>query len=130
MEHHKILLVEDNLLMRWWMMSSLEHEGFWVAAPSTVDEALRVARTLPFDVLITDWRLPEGYNGIQVLSEIRSHTPQIVSVLISAEADSELSERCVRAGFDKVIEKPFPVLEILQAVRHLSEKRREESVAV
>ncbi len=129
MPHPKILLVEDNLLMRWWMLSTLEHEGFWVVAPANVDEAFRVAVTMPFDILITDWRLPDGYDGIQVLSEVRNHSPEIVAVMISAEADSELTDRALQAGFDRVIAKPFPVMEILGAVQHLSRNREEVAIA-
>lgn len=123
MRQPKVLLVEDNLLLRWWMEGSLRREGFWVAAPEDVEEALRLARAYPFDVLITDWQLGNGREGFEVLAEMRRHHPPALAVLISAAADGWLTERARRAGFDHVIRKPFPLAEIVAAVHSQTEGR-------
>lgn len=115
-----VLLVEDNSLLRWWMTSSLQSEGFHVAAPPTVEEAIDLAGAATFDVLITDWRLAEGHDGLEVLNCARQKAPRTLAVLISAEAGAEFSERAREKGFDLVIEKPFPVAEIVGAVRGLA----------
>jgi DNA-binding response OmpR family regulator len=116
MRQPKVLLVEDNLLLRWWMESGLTREGFWVAAPEDIEEALRLARAYPFDVLITDWQLDNGREGFEVLAEMESHNAPSLAVLISAAADASLAERGRRAGFDLVIQKPLPLAEIVAAV--------------
>jgi two-component system response regulator HydG len=117
MRQPKVLLVEDNLLLRWWMESSLTREGFWVTAPDDANEALRLARAYPFDVLITDWQLDGGHEGFEVLAEMQAHSMPALAVLISAAADASLAERGRRAGFDLVIQKPLPLAEIVAAVR-------------
>lgn len=117
MDRPRILLIEDNRLVRWWMTKSLAREGFRVVAPPSVDEALRLGTAYPFDVLVTDWRLPDGHDGFQVLAIVRRAFPQIVSILISAEADSELRERALSAGFDRVIPKPLEVSEIVGTIQ-------------
>ncbi|MBZ5667680.1 MAG: response regulator [Acidobacteriia bacterium] len=117
MERSKILLIEDNRLVRWWMSKCLTREGFQVVAPPSVDEALRLAATNRFDVLVSDWRLPDGQDGFKVLTAVRQAFPRIISILISAEADAELTERALGAGFDRVIPKPMEVSQIVEAIK-------------
>ena len=125
----RVLVVEDNRLLRWWMASSLEHSGFLVAAPETVDEALAVSDSSAVDILVTDWNLGESRDGFDVLSHARKTSPQLFAILISAEADGELELRAHQAGFDVVIQKPFPVAEITGAVHEYAQQfaKRSES---
>jgi DNA-binding response OmpR family regulator len=127
MSEHKpemptVLLVEDNSLLRWWMTNSLSNEGFRVAAPESVEEAINLAGVAPFDVLITDWRLAEGHDGLEILNRARRKDPTTVAVLVSAEAQPDFSERARDLGFDLVIEKPFGVAEIVDAVHGLTDR--------
>jgi len=115
-----ILLVEDNRLLRWWMTSSLQREGWKVAAPQSSQEAVEMAGSRPFDVVITDWRLAEGHRGCEILARVRQKFPQTLAILISAEAGGEFSKQARACGFDLVIEKPFAVAEIVGAVHHLA----------
>jgi len=116
-----ILLVEDNRLLRWWMTSSLQYEGWKVTAPQSAQEAVEIAGSRPFDVVITDWRLAEGNLGCEILARVRQRFPRTLAILISAEADSEFANQARACGFDLVIEKPFPVAEIVGAVHHLTQ---------
>jgi DNA-binding response OmpR family regulator len=136
MEHMnppRVLLVEDNRLLRWWMTSSLQHAGFVVAAPDSLSEAMQLCQSGPIDMLVTDWHLGEEGDGFQVLDCTRRLSPEVFAVLISAEADADLAEHARCAGFDVVIEKPFPVAEIVGAVHaweeRLQARRRRVPVA-
>jgi DNA-binding response OmpR family regulator len=120
MDCPKVLLIEDNRLVRWWMSKSLTREGFMVVAPASVDEALRLGTTYPFDVLVSDWRLPDGHDGVKVLATVRRAFPQIASILISAEADAELTKTALGAGFDRVIPKPLEMSQIVEAIKSSS----------
>ncbi len=121
-----ILLVEDNQLLRWWMTSSLEREGFRVTAPQSVDEAMSLAASVPYDVLITDWRLAQGHDGLEILARVRERFPGTLAILISAEAGAQLSDSARANGFDLVIEKPFPLAEIVGAIQLVTQHRRQE----
>jgi DNA-binding response OmpR family regulator len=116
-EHLRILLIEDNRLLRWWMTRSLTREGFLVVAPPTVDEGLRLGTEYPFDVLVSDWQLGDGHDGFDVLTTVRQVYPQITSILISAETDPDLAERALCAGFNRVVKKPLEVSEIVGAIQ-------------
>lgn len=122
-----ILLAEDNQLLRWWITSSLHSEGLTVAAPTSVDETISLAASTSFDVLITDWRLAHDHNGLEVLARAREKSPGILAILISAEADAAVYDRARASGFDYVIEKPFPVAEIVGAVQRLTGNPRREA---
>lgn len=115
----RVLLVEDDRLIRWWMASCLEREGLMVVAPVTFEEAVRAGTMEPFDVLVSDWRLENGHNGIEVLAAVRSALPKITSILVSAEVDDTLTRRARDAGFDHVIPKPQRSAELLAALQRL-----------
>jgi two-component system, OmpR family, response regulator len=116
-EHLRILLVEDNRLLRWWMNLCLSREGFLVVAPPTVDEAICLGAAYPFDVLVSDWRLADGHDGLEILAAVKQASPHIASILISAEADHELTERALGAGFDRVMQKPLEASAIVSAIQ-------------
>lgn len=126
MHERSVLLVEDNRLLRWWMTMSLQREGFRVVAPETVDEAISIASVTTFDTLITDWRLAQGRDGLEILNRVRERFPGTLAILISAEADAELSARAQAGGFHRVIKKPFSAAEIVGAVKRLSESVHSE----
>jgi CheY-like chemotaxis protein len=138
MESPKVLLVEDNRLLRWWMTSSLEHAGFEVTAPETFSEALQICDTSALEMVVTDWHLRpassagegEQGDGFKVLAHARSTSPEVFAVLISAEADAELAAAARAAGFDVVIQKPFPVAEIVGAVHAYQQKSQGRGVEV
>lgn len=116
-EHLRILLVEDNRLLRWWMTWCLTREGFLVVAPPTVEEAVDLGANSAFDVLVSDWRLADGHDGLEVLATLKQSSPQIVSILISAEADEKLTERALDAGFDRVMQKPLDSSAFVSAIQ-------------
>jgi CheY-like chemotaxis protein len=125
MQAPTVLLVEDNQLLRWWLTRSLQREGYSVVAPKSVEEVVQMTGS-PFDVLITDWRLPDGHDGFQVLRRLRAKCSGILAILISAEADAELADRARASGFDVVIQKPFPLAEIMGAVHGLAASQHSE----
>jgi len=120
-----ILLVEDNQLLRWWMTNSLQSEGCAVSAPQSAEEGIELAGAKSFNVVITDWRLPEGHLGGEILARVREKFPETLAILISAESGGEFRHQARACGFDLVIEKPFPVAEIVGAVHQLAGRLRQ-----
>ena len=119
MNHIRILLVEDNALLRDWIRTSLEEDGFDVTAASSLAEADCAGAAWPFDVLVTDWKLADG-TGFDVLADVRPMWSGILPILISADADSTLVERARAAGFRAVLQKPFPPWKIVAAIHELA----------
>jgi len=121
----KVLLVEDNPLLRRWILSSLENAGLVVVAPETFREAARLAAASGgCTVLITDWQLEEGHTGFEILEFMNGHHPPVLSILMSADCDAELEARARRAGFNCVMQKPLRVAEIVGAVQQAASEAR------
>lgn len=116
MEKPKVLLVEDERILRWWMRSGLEQAGFSVFSAASAEEAQWLSACFSFDVLVTDWQLAGGRDGFAVLEDVKAKHPKILAVLVSAHAGSELAERAWRAGFDLVLQKPLRIAEIIGAI--------------
>ena len=123
MQKPKLLLVEDNRILRWWMRTGLEQAGFSVEAAPCAEEARWLCACFPFDVLVTDWQLSDGHSGFEVLAELRSKRPRCLAVLVSARADAELAARAWQAGFDLVLQKPLRIAEIVGAIYSLIGER-------
>src|SRR4051794_34398591 len=67
----KVLVVEDDKKVGAFLQRALSEEGFVVDRAKNSAEALAQARSLPYDLLILDWMLPDG-DGLSVCRELRA----------------------------------------------------------
>lgn len=81
----KVLVVEDNRLMRMVNERFLKKAGYEVVSASDGEEALKLARTTRFDIVLLDMLLPK-MEGLEVLRSLRqlSHTAQIPIVILTS----------------------------------------------
>lgn len=100
----------------------LEQHGHKVTAVSRGQEGVELFQTQPFDLVVTDYRMPE-ISGQQVIRKIRQHAPKMPIVLLSGYVEAQgLTEQST--GADVVISKgPGEVQELLRAVARLSKRR-------
>lgn len=97
-ESFRILIVDDDAIVREWVRSSLAESEFTVAGEAaTADDALRVSKMRRFDVILVDYRLP-GRSGLDLIRELRSAGDETPAVLITAAAELGLNERAREAG--------------------------------
>jgi DNA-binding response OmpR family regulator len=90
----KVLVVEDDNLFLWSLGQFLKREGYEVCPATTAELAFDIAKTQPFDVVISDFHLP-GLNGKEP-SESEGTYP-VMTVLISAYQGRKLegtTSRC------------------------------------
>jgi two-component system KDP operon response regulator KdpE len=119
-----ILVVEDELPMRRFLVTTLEAHGFRVAQATTVAEASGAARAAPALVLL-DLGLPDG-DGIDVVRSIRSWTTLPIIVLSARHQEGD-KVRCLDAGADDYLTKPFGVGELLARIRVALRRARDAS---
>ncbi len=80
----RALLVEDNDLLRKSMTQTLKHLGCHVTAIGGGTDARRlVAEGGPIDVILSDVRMPDVFDGIQLVQWIREQRPDIAVILMS-----------------------------------------------
>lgn len=114
----RVLLVEDEFLIRITLSEALVDEGFEVVEAASGDEALRLVREQPgFDLLLTDIRLP-GTDGHSVALAARERSPDLPVIFMSGQpperAGSDLPSR------ELYITKPYLISDICAAVRRLT----------
>lgn len=108
----KILIVEDNPLNKRILSFYLTKEGYSVITASTGEEAEAIFQREKFDLVIMDLMLP-GINGFEVTARIRNYEEnnnlekKTVIIALSANTLNNERERCIQAGMNEYISKPF-----------------------
>lgn len=112
----KILVVDDEQLVRWFLERALTLRGHSVISASSGAEAMHVLKYDSFDLLVTDLRMPEE-NGSTLISRVGEITeekrPRII--VCSAYITSEMAEDYKASGIG-VLRKPFKLEELEKAV--------------
>ena len=104
----KILLVEDNPMIRELVQDILEMEGYALSTVGSGSEALTLLKDESFDLILTDIHLPK-MDGVEFLERSRNLCGLIVAITSDSKASDGRSFQEV--GFDGFIQKPFKVAE-------------------
>lgn len=114
----RILIVEDEALIRLMIADALRDEGVTVIEASTADEALgHLGLDDPIDLVFTDHRMPGSMTGADLASRIREKWPNIGVVLTSGDFDG-------RAYPGKVLRKPYSVLDVAAELAKIARSKR------
>lgn len=114
----KILLLEDDSSLIDGLSYSLARNGFELQVARTVKEALALAKTGGYDLLLLDVALPDG-TGFEVCEIIRRQGDQVPIIFLTA-ADEEVNIiRGLDGGGDDYITKPFKLGELCSRIRAL-----------
>ena len=108
MAENRILLVDDEALVRDAIAASLRARGYHVSTAASAEEALAGNKTLP-DLLVADVTLP-GRSGAELAGELRHQNPNLPVILLSGFPDAARVERAV------FLQKPFLPSELLDVV--------------
>ena len=119
----RILVVDDEEVIRDVLESLLEREGWSVAVAENAAEAIELFETDPYDVVLLDLMLPDR-PGLEVLREIRRRDADAVVVIVTAYSSIEGAIQAMREGAFHYIPKPFQNQEVLLTVRKGAEARR------
>jgi len=104
----KILVVDDESLIRWSLVETLSESGCEVVAVIDAGSAIRAVTDAetPFDVALLDFRLPDSHD-LTLLSRLRRLTPATRIILMTAYGTRETSEEALDLGAYCVLHKPF-----------------------
>ena len=117
----RILVVDDEENMVHFLTKLLRAEGFEVEGVRTGEAALDRLRAGPFELVLTDLKLPDT-DGIEILKAARELHPEAVVILITAYGTIESAIEAMRAGAYDYVTKPFRASEILQVVEKALER--------
>jgi two-component system, NtrC family, response regulator AtoC len=102
----KILIVDDELLVRDFLAETLRRKNFEVATAENGQKAINLLKETAFDLIITDMKMP-GVTGIDVLKKAKELSPQTIVVIITAFGSIENAVEAMRLGAFNYLVKPF-----------------------
>ena len=83
----RVLIVDDERLIRWSMKECLETAGYEAEAAESGKAALEALNQSPFDIVLLDYKLPD-VNGLELLEKIKTSHVDIPVVMITAHFQS------------------------------------------
>lgn len=106
--HLRVLVVDDEPLIRWSIAETLERIGHTVVEAEDADAAVRTLTEMPEppDVVLLDYRLPDS-NDLALLATIRRLAPGAAVVMMTAYGTSEVTRDAIKLGAYDVVDKPF-----------------------
>lgn len=124
---HKVLVVDDEKIVRTTLLGTLRDAGFAADAASSGDEALRKVRRETPDAVLLDLRMP-GLSGTDTLRELMKINPDIPVIVVTAYGDIETAVTTIKLGaYDFILKPPdFDILAVtLRRAIEKGELRRE-----
>ena len=125
----RILVVDDEKLIRWSVSERLQRDGYVVATSETGEEALEAIAADPPDLVLLDVQLP-GMNGVETLQKALGLQPEMSVIMMSAHSTVDTAVDAMKHGALDFLVKPFP-LQLLDAAveRALSSARTRRQIA-
>lgn len=123
MKKNRILIVDDEEIMRCSLSDWLKDEGYDAIAVENGHKALEILRQEDFDVAIVDLKMPE-MDGITLLKKINESNFKIPVIIITAYATIDSAVMAMKQGAADYIVKPFNPEEISLVIKKLIEHQR------
>lgn len=111
-----ILVVEDDPLMLAALEILLLDEGYEVTTASSGIEAIELARTKNFDLVVSDVQMAE-MDGIETLTNLKQQQPATRSIVITGYASPDIPIQAIKMGVDDYILKPFDDRQFVASVK-------------
>ncbi|HDR46137.1 MAG TPA: PAS domain-containing sensor histidine kinase, partial [Geoalkalibacter subterraneus] len=118
----RILLAEDEPMVRDLIIMILQQRGFRIDAVETGCDAVERRRQENFDVVFMDMHMPE-MDGLAATREIRAleqehGKPPVRIIGLTADARQELRDRCLEAGMDSFLTKPLNMKKLIASIEN------------
>lgn len=116
----RILVVDDERVMARLVAGILARQGYETQTASSVDEALKLLATLPFDLITCDLMLPD-ISGLEFLTMMQNGKvqPYVPMMLITGLARQESLDEARALGAVNVLTKPFSPQQFIDAVAEI-----------
>ncbi len=116
----KILVVDDEDIVRESLRDWLEEVGYKVDIAESGDKALRIIKQKKIKIMIADLIMP-GMNGIELMKRAREMVPTISTVIITAHGTIQTAITAIREGAYDYVEKPFCPEKVELLIKNLVE---------
>jgi PAS domain S-box-containing protein len=114
----RVLVAEDNPTNQIIVVTMLEKLGLRVDTVANGAEAVTAVKTMPYDMVLMDMQMPEmdGLEATKLIRQLPEPLGRIPIVGVTANAFREDHERCIEAGMQSVVTKPFRWIDLTRAM--------------
>lgn len=119
----RILVVDDEYLIRWSLQQSLVEAGYEVVLAASAEEGIAMMDGEEPDLVLLDIQLP-GMSGMDLLRTIKDHRPECAVVMVTATSDLSVAVKAMKGGAFDYLPKPFNLDEVRLVVDKALENRR------
>lgn len=119
----KILIVDDEVSTTKLMQGFLQKKGYQIQIKHNPEEALQLANEEEFDLVITDYRMPQ-MTGLDLINKIREVDPVIPFIMITAYGSIETAVEIIKSGASEYLTKPIDLEELLLLIDKCIDKKQ------
>lgn len=118
----RILVIDDDSNFCIMLKTFLSKKGHDVEEAFSMGEALKKLESQDFDIVLADYRLPDG-SGMDILTHVKELKPQTGVIIMTGYADIRMAVKMVKMGAFDYVAKPINPDEILLAIENLLEQK-------
>ena len=119
----RVLVVDDEQNLRHMLQTLLKREGYEAVGVPSVESALKELEDRPYDIVITDLRMP-GQSGLDLVDEVRRRNLGTTVVVMTAYGSRDIAIEAMKRGAYDYISKPFEADELILLLRKAEERER------
>ena len=123
MSKGRILVVDDEDIVRTSCSRTLSPEGYEVRLAKNGVEGLKMASEERFDLVLTDLKMPD-MDGIEVLRIIKEQWPETAVIIVTGYQTVDTAVKAIKLGAYDYIEKPFTPDALISAVAEAMANRQ------
>ena len=117
MSEIKVLVVDDDEIVRATLTGVLEQSGFGVTSAANVPDALKhITGPVTYDVLLSDLHMPGAGDGLTVVSAMRHANPAAVTLLLSAFPEMTAAAEAIMNQADEILVKPMDLITLIEII--------------
>jgi CheY-like chemotaxis protein len=126
--HVRILVLEDDHLVRALVVRGLETQGYEVVETTDGADTVRlyqqaIAESSPFDLVVLDLSIPNGMGGLRTMEKLKQIDPNVLAMVSSGYSDDPVMAQPAAYGFAAVLPKPYEPIELIRIVKSLLASR-------
>ncbi len=119
----RILVVDDDSSFCIMLKTFLTKKGHDVDEAFSVSEAIRVFTNGNYDIILADYRLPDG-SGLDILTQVKELKPSTGVIIMTGYADIRMAVKMVKLGAFDYVAKPINPDEILLTIQNLLKQKQ------
>jgi len=129
---HRILIVEDAVLVRRTLCDFLRQQGYEIAEAATAADAVPMQQAFGPDCIISDYSLPDG-DALSLLPRFKETAPDVPVLILTGHGSIDLAVRAIKLGAEQFLTKPveLAVLGVLveRAIANVRGRKHEQAEA-